>query len=151
MLAHPGFFTYGDCETVSLSDASSNASKKQVGIPFKPGQVANPMGRPKGSRNKLGEAFVQALYEDFQENGVAVIEAVRTDKPDVYLKVIAQVVPKELTLKTDAFDGLTDEQLGIVLAAARSALGIFDGRGEDITDAAGAEPLKILPPVQAPG
>ena len=109
------------------------------------------MGRPKGSRNKLGEAFVQALYEDFQENGVAVIEAVRTDKPDVYLKVIAQVVPKELTLKTDAFDGLTDEQLAIVLAAARSALGIFDGRGEDITDAVGAEPLKVLPPVQEAG
>ena len=129
---------------------TENAVEKR--FPYKPAQFkpGNP-GKPKGTRNKLGEAFVQALYEDFQENGVAVIEAVRTDKPDVYLKVIAQVVPKELTLKTDAFDGLTDEQLGIVLAAARSALGIFDGRGEDITDAVGAEPLKVLPPVQEAG
>lgn len=59
---------------------------------FKPG---NP-GRPKGSRNKLGEAFLLAMYEDFQEHGVTVIETVRTEKPDQYLKVVASILPKEI-------------------------------------------------------
>lgn len=134
---------------MSLAETSDKTGRKPW--LFGPNNTANLAGRPKGSRNKLGEAFVQALYEDFQANGVAVIEAVRADKPDVYLKVIAQIVPKELTLKTDAFDGLTDEQLAIVLSAARSALGIFDSSGEDITDKAGGEPPKVLSAIQAPG
>ena len=130
---------------MSLGDASTNADKKQWGIPFKPGQVANPSGRPKGSKNKLGEAFVAALHEDFQEHGVKVIEAVRLEKPDVYLKVIAQIIPKELTIKSDTFGDITDEQLAAILAAARSALGIIEGSGEDITDKAGGKPAEVLP------
>ena len=30
-------------------------------------------GRPKGARSKLGEAFIQALHDDFEEFGVAAI------------------------------------------------------------------------------
>jgi hypothetical protein len=29
--------------------------------PVQPGQVLNPAGRPKGSRNKLGEDFIAAM------------------------------------------------------------------------------------------
>lgn len=76
---------------------------------FKAGQVANPAGRPKGSRNKLGEAFIQALYEDFTEHGTSVIEAVRAEKPDQYLKVVASILPKELKVTTEV--ELNDEQL----------------------------------------
>ena len=32
--------------------------------PIQPGEVRNPAGRPKGSRNKLNETFLQALAED---------------------------------------------------------------------------------------
>jgi hypothetical protein len=46
---------------------ADNTAPKQRGIPFKPGQSGNPDGRPRGSRNKLGEAFVQALADDFSE------------------------------------------------------------------------------------
>lgn len=59
---------------------------------FKPG---NP-GRPKGSRNKLGEAFLEAVLADFEKHGVAVIERVRLEKPEQYLKVIASILPKEV-------------------------------------------------------
>ena len=74
---------------------------------FKPG---NP-GRPKGSRNKLGEAFIQALAEDFERHGVEAIERVRIEKPEAYLKVIASLVPKDLNLNVSKYDHLTDEQL----------------------------------------
>ena len=100
--------------------------------PWQPGQSGNPLGRPKGSRNKLGEDFVRALSEDFQEHGMAAIQTVRVDDPAAYLKVIAQVVPKELNIKTDAFDGVSDEQIAALIAAARSALNIAEGSGEEV-------------------
>lgn len=91
--------------------ADNTAKKQQIGVPFKPGQSGNPKGRPKGSRNKLGEAFLAALLEDFEMHGAAAIEHVRIEKPDQYLKVVASIVPKELNLNTNEFDDLTDEQL----------------------------------------
>ncbi len=72
---------------------------------FGPG---NP-GKPKGSRHALGEAFVKALHDDFVEHGVDVIEKVRTEKPDQYMKVVASLLPKEFKIETTS--DLTDEQL----------------------------------------
>src|SRR5262245_65856854 len=72
--------------------------------PWKPGQSGNPKGRPPGSRNKLGDAFVEALCKDFLEHGAKAIVACRETKPEVYLTVISKVMPKELNLKTDGLE-----------------------------------------------
>ena len=76
--------------------ADNTAQKQQIGRPFGPGESGNPAGRPKGSRNKLSEAFLQALADDFDANGKEVIERVRTERPHNYLKVCASVLPKRL-------------------------------------------------------
>lgn len=76
-----------------------------------PGQSGNPAGRPKGSRNRLSEDFVAALYTDFQEHGSAAIAACRTEKPDVYVRVIANLLPKDMNIKVQQLDDLTDDQL----------------------------------------
>ena len=68
---------------------------------FVQGNSGDPNGRGKGSRNKLGEAFLEALYEDFKDHGIDAIKDVRKDKPDQYLRVIAQVLPKQVNLKPD--------------------------------------------------
>jgi hypothetical protein len=69
-------------------------------------------GRPKGARNKLSEAFIEALRDDFVENGVAAIAVVRAEKPDQYLKVIASLMSKDVNFTlTDNLSELSDDEL----------------------------------------
>lgn len=68
-------------------------------------------GRPKGARNKLGEAFIEALHDDFNEHGVAAIVQVRCEKPDQYLKVIASLLPKDINLNVNDAESMTDDEL----------------------------------------
>jgi hypothetical protein len=69
-------------------------------------------GRPKGARSKLGEAFIEALHDDFVENGVAAIQVVRAEKPDQYLKVIASLLPKDVNLSiNDQYGEMSDDEL----------------------------------------
>lgn len=93
-------------------------------------------GRPKGSRNKLGEAFLEDMLADWQDNGKAAIVAVREEKPDQYLKVVASVLPKELNIKVSELDELTDDQLARQLRAiaaqlAAAGVGIGEGAGPE--------------------
>ncbi len=111
-------------ETVSIDE------EKPKPWLFKPGQIANPLGRPKGSRNKLGEDFIKALQEDFSANGVAAIATVREERPHEYLKVVASLLPKQIEIKEGAFDGISDEELAALVVAARSALGVAEGGRE---------------------
>ena len=95
-----------------MANAENTATERLVeagkATQFKKG---NP-GRPKGARNKLGEAFIQALHDSFEEHGAETIETVRTEKPDQYLKVIASLLPKEHTLNiNDHFAEMTDDEL----------------------------------------
>lgn len=90
-------------------------------------------GRPKGSRNRLGEAFIQALHDDFMVNGVEAIKTVRAERPHEYLKVVASLLPKQVEIKESAFDGVSDEELAAIIVAARSALGVAEDGGERVT------------------
>jgi hypothetical protein len=65
---------------------------------FKPGESGNPGGKPVGARNRLQAAFVDALADDFERHGLEAIEQCRTRKPDVYLRVISMILPREIDL-----------------------------------------------------
>lgn len=76
--------------TIKASDSGPNDRDPETGR-FLAGN--NGGGRSLGSRNKLGEAFLKALVDDFETHGVACIEMVRMEKPDAYLRTIAAVLP----------------------------------------------------------
>lgn len=87
-------------------------------------------GRSKGSRNKLGEAFIQDMQADWEQNGPAVITQVRTEKPDVYLKVVASILPQQLNVRVSEYDELTDDQINKRIDALARALKLEIGTGQ---------------------
>jgi hypothetical protein len=82
-------------------------------------------GRHKGSRNKLGEAFMLAMHESFEAHGPATIETVRTEKPEQYLKVIASLLPKEFTLNVNDAADMTDDELAERIRSLGQAIAPF--------------------------
>jgi hypothetical protein len=53
-------------------------------------------GRPPGSRNKLGEAFVADVYAKWQKHGGAALERMIEQDPGGFVRVVAQVLPDKL-------------------------------------------------------
>jgi len=74
---------------------------------FKPG---NP-GRPKGSRNKLGEAFLKDMLEAWVKLGPDAINRVIAKKPEDFMKVVASLLPKDFNVNVNPLENMTDEQL----------------------------------------
>lgn len=45
----------------------------------------------------MSALFVAAMSDDFEKHGVDAIKRVREEDPSTYLKVIASLIPKEIT------------------------------------------------------
>ncbi len=119
------------------NNGAETPRKMPEGRRFQPG---NP-GRPKGSRNKLGEDFIAALHDDFEEHGIAAIQAVRREKPDAYIKVIASILPRELkvTTENDLSDDQLIERIRQLDAAIRPFLAL-EGEGDTAGGSGSAKP-----------
>jgi len=78
-------------------------------------------GRPRGARNKLGEEFLADLAS-WQERGRAVIDEVIAKRPHEYLKVVASLLARQVEIREDPFDALSDDELVAVIAYVQSQL-----------------------------
>ena len=56
-------------------------------------------GRPVGSRNKLSEAYCEALWADFQVHGTKAIEELRQKDLVSYCKAVGAIVPKDFQIQ----------------------------------------------------
>ena len=104
------------------TQAEERKNDETTTAPAKPWlfQPGNP-GRPKGSRNKLGEQFVADLYADWQKHGFEVLEKVRENRPDAYMKVIASILPKQVEVSERPLDEFSDDDLSLAIAAIAAA------------------------------
>jgi hypothetical protein len=68
---------------------------------FLSGTKAGP-GRPVGSRNKLTENFVADLRDCWEVHGRDALERVARDEPATLLKVVASLMPKDISLSVTA-------------------------------------------------
>src|SRR5262245_23746670 len=104
--------------------ASNHSPRQQQNLrpAWRPGQSGNPVGRPKGSRNKLSEAFLQDLQAHWQEHGKDAIHQVYKSRPHEYVKIVASLCPKELHIEQNALDSLADDEVLEALAVVRELI-----------------------------
>jgi hypothetical protein len=90
-------------------------------------------GRPKGSRNRLGAQFLEALEADFNQFGPQAIALVREKKPEIYMRVVADLLPKEANINIEAGEAFVEPWRKI-----------SDGVGEELADHLDDEPSMVL-------
>ena len=90
-------------------------------------------GRPKGARNRLGEQFLEALAQDFAEHGQRAIVACREERPTDYIKVVAGLLPKELLLRKDPVDEMSDAEIADALDLLRGMMARVGGNADQTT------------------
>jgi hypothetical protein len=78
---------------------------------FKPGQIADPRGRPKGSRHRLSEKFLADLVEHWDENGPTALARALADDPAAYCRVVASLLPKQSEKIENPLHGLSEHEL----------------------------------------
>jgi hypothetical protein len=69
-------------------------------------------GRPKGARNKLAESFLADVLEEWESHGAVAISDMREKNPGDFVKMVASLLPKEMTLNlTNDLSELSDDEL----------------------------------------
>lgn len=133
---------------MSMSDINDSAPARKGPHLYQPGHSGNLVGRPKGSRNLLCEAFFKDLLADWEAHGKQAIETFRGERPHDYVKVVASLLPKELNVKVNELEELSDAEISSRLNALvremRSAgLEPFAGDAEPL-GAEQADPVSSL-------
>ena len=92
-------------------------------------------------RNRLGKAFISRMRADFQKHGIATIEKVRKEKPEVYLNLVSRLVPQQLEVNVQ--HSFTD----VLMEAARryeQAREIKPAINADISSVIDADSAEII-------
>jgi Family of unknown function (DUF5681) len=81
-----------------MSETEVTGLKQRAAHLFRPGQSGNPAGRPRGSKSKLSENFLADLHDCWERHGVAALERCAKEQPEVLVKVIAGLLPRDVRI-----------------------------------------------------
>ena len=84
---------------------------------FQPGHS----GRPKGTRDKLNRAFIEALARQFEIGGEDAIRVCRAEEPTKFVTICASLQPKEFQVETFMADA-SDAELDNLIESIRERL-----------------------------
>ena len=86
--------------------SNSDKTKQYSGLkPYKKGQSGNLNGRPKGSRNKLGETFLADCHALWLTHGNQALRDMLEDSPTKFCQMIQATLPKHVDI--ESADGIT--------------------------------------------
>ena len=91
-----------------IGSAVRTGKNRPFGKPFQPGQSGNPNGRPKGSRDKINEAFLSDFAEVWEQHGKDAMLKVAQADPATFVRVAASLLPKENNHNVDVGERFLD-------------------------------------------
>ncbi len=101
-------------------DDSDGPRRRGPGRPFPAGTSGNPAGRPKGARNRLGEAFLDDLRALWETDGEACLREALREKPMEFAKMVAGLLPKELLVGSAPEEDMSDAELADTIESLRA-------------------------------
>ncbi len=109
------------------------------------GEIKSP-GRPKGSRNKFAEAFVQDFMADWEEHGADALKRCRENDVAAYISAAARIMPKDFNINMTqevnlekllskfSTEELRDLAAGLAAIGARSRQDVIEGKITELPD-----------------
>jgi hypothetical protein len=117
-------------------------SEKGNGPPLHP--LGNPGGSPGRARSALNNATLYGLQKAFDKYGEKACMDVARKKPDIFLKLLVLLVPREMEVThKDGVKAMSDEQLEQGIEAIRLMLANRDAGGEAKVIDAVTEPAAL--------
>src|SRR5262249_52719170 len=97
------------CERPARSDGSGSRKNRHP--------AADQAGNIYYARRRVNEDFLAALHKEFLKNGARILRRAGEESPATFLKVLAQLVPRELQMEHSGtiLSKLSDEQLGAMI------------------------------------
>lgn len=96
-------------DATPTNNGQETGQRADIATRFAPGNSFG-RGRPKGSRNQIGEDFLKDAIAAWAEHGKDALQKMATKAPEKFCVMVAGLLPKEIEVK-DQLSDLTDEQL----------------------------------------